>query len=169
MSDPIAGVSLEKYAELCALMGATGGEVAQENALAAEHGVSAESWAQAKEGFTARMSDPADMGKTALAFMPLYQAAQEAMRGGGEPASLETYTKVHAEMAYRKDESGEKIDYNIVLAENGFTHQSWLEVEGYWTPRVGAPDQPKYDPEHATRFRELMQKEGDRVLGIERE
>ena len=125
MSDPIAGVTLEKYAELCALMGATGGEVAQENVLAAEHGVSAESWAQAKEGFTARMSDPADMGKTALAFMPLYQAAQEAMRGGGEPASLETYTKVHAEMAYRKDESGEKIDYNIVLAENGFTHQSF--------------------------------------------
>lgn len=169
MSDPIGGVTLETYAELCALMGATGGDVEQEHALAAEHGVSPEAWKEAKEGFTARMSDPADMGKTAMAFMPVYQATQEKMRGGGEPASLETYTKVHAEMAFGKDENGEKIDYNRVLAEHGFTHQSWLEVEGYWTPRVGAPDQPKFDPEMSERFKVLMQAEGDRILGIERE
>ncbi len=168
MSEPIAGVTLEQYADLCALMGNTGGDVEQENAIAAGHGVSADAWKQAKEGYTARMSDPADMGKTAMAFMPLYQAAQERMRGGGEPASLETYAKIHAEMAYRKDGQGNKIDYNQVLAENGFTHQSWLEVEGYWTPRVGAPDQPKWDPEQGQRFRELMQTEADRVLGIER-
>lgn len=165
MSDPIAGVSLEQYAELCALMGATDGDVDQENAIAAEHGVSAENWKAAKEGFTARMSDPSDMGKTAMAFMPLYQDAQSRMRGGGEPASLETYTKVHAEMAFRKGDDGEKIDYTIVLAEHGFEHQQWLEVEGYWTPRVGSPDQPKYDPELGQKFRELMQKETDRILG----
>jgi len=159
MSDPIAGVTLEKYAELCALMGETGGDVDKENAIASEHGLSSEAWREAKEGFTARMSDPADMGQTAMAFMPLYQEAQSAMRGGGEPASLETYARVHAQMAYRKDENGEKIDYNKVLAEHGFTHQSWLEVEGYWTPRVGSPDQPKWDPELGQRFRELMQKE----------
>ncbi|MCB0711077.1 MAG: hypothetical protein KDD67_01970 [Ignavibacteriae bacterium] len=168
MSEPIAGVSLEQYAELCALMGDTGGDVAKENAIAADHGVSADAWKEAKEGYTARMSDPSDMGKTAMAFMPLYQAAQEKMRGGGEPASLETYTKVHAEMAFRKDDDGNKIDYNIVLAEHGFTHQSWLEVEGYWTPRVGAPDQPKWDPELGQKFREMMQAESDRIFGIVR-
>ena len=168
MSDPIAGVSLEDYAELCALMGETAGDVEQENAIAATKGVSPESWKEAKEGFTARMSDPSDMGKTAMAFMPLYQAAQQKMRGGGEPASLETYSKVHAEMAYRKDGEGNKIDYNTVLAEHGFTHQSWLEVEGYWTSRVGAPDQPNWNPEQGAKFKELIQKEADRILGIER-
>ena len=66
-------------------------------------------------------------------------------------------------MVYRKDGNGEKIDYNQVLAEHGFTHQQWLEVEGYWTPRVGAPDQPKWDPELGKKFRELMQKEGKRL------
>lgn len=164
--EPVAGITLEKYADLCALMGNTAGDENQEFAIAAEHGVSPDAWSDAKTGFTAQMSDPSDMGRTALAFMPLYQAAQERMRGGGEPASLETYTKVHAEMAFRKDESGNKIDYNAVLAEHGFTHQSWLEVEGYWTPRVGAPDQPKWDPELGGRFRELMQQESDRILGI---
>ena len=168
MSEPIAGVPLEKYAELCALMGNTGGDVAQENAIAAEHGVSAEAWKEAKEGYTAKMSDPSDMGKTAVAFMPLYQAAQEKMRGGGEPASLETYTRIHAEMAFRKDEEGNQIDYNRVLEENGFTHQSWLEVEGYWTPIVGAPDQPKWDPVLGQKFRELMQSESDKIFGIVR-
>ena len=168
MSEPIAGVTLEQYAELCALMGDTGGDLQKENAIAAQHGVSAEAWKEAKEGFTVRMSDPTDMGKTAMAFMPLYQEAQARMRGGGEPESLEVYTKIHAEMALRKDEQGNKIDYNLVLAENGYTHQSWLEVESYWTSRVGAPDQPNWDPEQGQKFRELMQKESDRILGIER-
>ena len=168
MSESIAGVTLEQYADLCALMGDTGGDVEKENAIAAEHGVSAEHWKEAKDGFTARMSDPADMGKTAMAFMPLYQEAQARMRGGGEPASLEVYTKIHAEMALRKNDAGNKLDYNIVLAEHGYTHQSWLEVEGYWTSRVGAPDMPNWDPEQGQKFRELMQKESDRILGIER-
>ncbi len=165
MSDPISGVTIEQYAELCARMADTAGDVEREHAVAAELGVTAVAWQEAKEGFTARMSDPSDMGKTALAFMPLYQDAQAKMRGGAEPATLEIYTRVHAEMAYRKDENGEKIDYNIVLTEHGFDHTRWLEVEGYWTPRVGAPDQPKYDPELASRFKVLMQEEGDRVLG----
>jgi hypothetical protein len=166
--EPVAGVTLEQYADLCARMGDTAGDEAKELAIAAEHRVSAEAWAAAKAGFTARMSDPADMGRTAMAFMPLYQEAQARLRGGGEPASLETYTRVHAEMAFRKGPDGDKIDYHVVLAEHGFTHQSWLEVEGYWTPVVGAPDQPRWDPELGQRFRELMQAESDRIAGITR-
>ena len=71
MSDlSIAGVTLAQYAELCAAMADTDGDTALELAIAAEAGVSAEAWEQAKAGFTAKMQDPADMGKTAMAFMP---------------------------------------------------------------------------------------------------
>jgi hypothetical protein len=163
-------VSLEVYAELCALMAETGGDIAKENEIAATKGVSPEDWATAKEYYTAKMSDPADMGKTAMAFMPLYQEAQARMRGGEAPGSLEIYTKVHAEMAYRKDPANpeEKIDFMIVLEENGFTHSKWLEMESYWTPRVASDTDPKFDPELAMKFRELMQKEVDRIMGIER-
>jgi hypothetical protein len=166
--EPIAGITLEQYADLCARMADTGGDESKEFAIASEFDVSPEAWTEAKAGFTTRMSDPADMGKTATAFMPLYQEAQARLRGGGEPAPLEVYAKVHAGMAYRKGEDGEKIDYTIVLAENGFTHQQWLEVEGYWTSRVGAPDQPNWDPELAQRFKELLQSEADLIYGIER-
>src|SRR5262245_12777420 len=115
-------ISLEKYADLCALMADTGGDVGKENAVAAANGVSAAEWQEAKTGYTAKMSDPADMGRTALAFMPLYQAAQARARGGKEPCTLEFYTKVHAEMAFSKDPFGNKKNHHLVLAENGTHH-----------------------------------------------
>jgi hypothetical protein len=166
-------ITIEQYADLCALMADTAGNVDKENAIAANHGVSAGDWQAAKSYYTAKMSDPADMGRTALAFMPLYQAAQAKARGGKPPCTLEFYTKVHAEMALRKDPMGNKLNHHLVLAENGTHHQAWLECEGYWTPIVGAPTilgqpNPKFDPAQAQQFAVLMQAEADRINGIRR-
>jgi len=166
-------IAIEKYAELCALMADTGGDVAKENALAEAHGVSPAEWQASKTGWTAKMSDPSDMGKTALAFMPLYQAAQAKARGGKPPCTLEFYTKVHAEMAFLKDPMGNKMNHHLVLAQNGTHHQAWLECEGYWTPIVGAPEilgapNPKFDPAQKAQFAALMQAEADRINGIKR-
>ncbi|MEN8207907.1 MAG: hypothetical protein ABFR50_01525 [Candidatus Fermentibacteria bacterium] len=164
-------VSLEQYARLCALMADTGGDIERENKIALAEGISPGDWKNSKEYFTAKMQDPADMGKTAMAFMPLFQAAQASMRGGGEPGTLEQYAKVHAEMALRKDpaDPSSKINHMIVIAENGFTHAEWLEMESYWTPRVGSDEFPEFDPVLAAKFRELYQKEADRINGIVRE
>jgi len=166
-------IPIEQYAELCALMADTAGDPNKENAIAAQHGVSPEQWAASKAGWTARMSDPNDMGRTAMAFMPLYQAAQAKARGGREPCTLEFYTKVHAEMAFLKDPMGNKMNHHLVLAQNGTHHQAWLECEGYWTPIVGAPTilgqpNPKFDPAQSQRFAQLMQAESDRIHGIRR-
>lgn len=166
-------ISLEQYADLCALMADTAGDVAKENAIAQASGVSPAQWNEAKTGYTAKMSDPTDMGKTAMAFMPLYQAAQAKARGGKEPCTLEFYTKVHAEMAFSKDALGNQKNHHLVLAENGTHHQAWLECEGYWTPIVGAPTilgaaNPKFQPELHQKFAALMQSESDRIHGIKR-
>jgi hypothetical protein len=166
-------IPLEQYAILCALMADTGGDVSKENEIAARAGVSPDAWAASKAGYTAQMSDPNDMGRTAMAFMPIYQAAQAFQRGGAEPCSLEFYTKVHAEMAFMKDPLGNKINHHIVLAQNGTSHQAWLECEGYWTPIVGAPEilgqpNPKFDPARSQQFAALMQREADRIHGIVR-
>ena len=166
-------IALEKYADLCALMADTGGDQAKEAAIAEGNGVSAADWKASKVGWTAKMSDPSDMGKTALAFMPLYQAAQARARGGKEPCTLEFYTKVHAEMAFSKDPMGNKKNHHLVLAENGTHHQAWIECEGFWSPIVagdtilGQPN-PKFNPELAMKFRALMQAESDRINGIKR-
>jgi hypothetical protein len=150
-------IPLEQYADLAARMADTGGDEAKELAIAQASGVSADDWKEAKASYTKKMMDPSDMGKTAMAFMPLYQAAQARLRGGKEPCTLEVYTKVHAEMAYRADATGKQVNYQIVLAEHGFTHQSWLECEGYWTPRVVSPEDPKFDADAAMKFRQWGQ------------
>ncbi len=167
----INGVTIEQYAELCALMADTAGDESKEIAIAESKGVSGSNWLAAKEGFTKKMQDPADMGKTAVAFMPLYQAAQDKLRGGAEPCSLETYSIVHAGMAFRKDPDNpsEKIDYQVVLAEHGFTHQQWLDCEGYWTPRVGDAENEKFDAALAKEFSTILQAESDKIMGISRD
>ena len=169
--DTINNVTIKKYAELCALMADTGTDEAKQIAIAEANGVSAADWNAAKVGFTAQMSDPADMGKTALAFMPLYQEAQSNLRGGKEPCTLETYAKVHAEMAYRKDpqDPTKKIDYMVVLQENNFTHQQWIECENYWTLLVTKDESKpelseRFNPELSMKFNELYQKEEAAIL-----
>lgn len=154
-------------------MADTGGDENKEFAIANAQGVSNGDWKEAKTHYTAKMSDPSDMGKTAMAFMPLYQAAQARARGGKEPCTLEKYTQIHAEMAFRKDPLGNQIHYMLVLAEHGFSHPQWLECEGYWTPIVGAPEilgqpNPKFNPELNHKFKVLMQQESDRIFGIKR-
>lgn len=174
--DSINGVSLEKYAELCALMSETGTDTAKQITIAEANGVKADDWNAAKDGFTKKMMDPSDMGKTAMAFMPLMQAAQSKARGGAEPCSLEKYAKVHAEMTSRKDpaDPSKKLDYMIVLQENGFTQGQWLECENYWTPIViNDPNLPeamraRFNQEKSTQFKVALQQETDRILGIQR-
>src|SRR5207249_2987402 len=73
--EPIAGISLEAYAELCALMKDTGTDVDRQLAIAVEHGHARDAWEAAQQGWTERMSNPATAGTVATAFMPLYQSA----------------------------------------------------------------------------------------------
>jgi hypothetical protein len=162
--EPIAGVSLQQYAELCAAMAHTGDDVAAQVAIARERGVDEGSWNAAKDGWTARMQDPALQGKVAHAFVPLYSAAQAAARGGAEPCTLEHYTKVVAEYSFLKDADGNQVPVDQVLGRYGYDRTSWAEVTGYWTPKVNDPADPA-----AAKFRELMQAESDRIFGIVRE
>jgi len=172
--DEFNGVTLQKYAELCALMADTGTDVAKQEAIAEANGVSKADWNAAKDGFTKKMMDPADMGKTAMAFMPLMQEAQAKARGGAEPCTLETYSKVHAAMAFRKDPSDptKKIDHMVVLQEFGFTQPKWLECENYWTPIVAFDAklpmemQKRFDKEKSAKCDEIIKSEEKRILGI---
>ena len=69
--EPIAGVSLEKYARLCALMSKTQPhETDKHAAIASENGVNGESWEAAKSGWTAMMMNPAHALAIQQVFMP---------------------------------------------------------------------------------------------------
>ncbi len=73
--DPINGITIEKYAELCAKMD----DVFKNNAaclrIAEKEGISRANWEAAHEGWQSRITDPADMGRTASHFNSLWNQA----------------------------------------------------------------------------------------------
>ena len=162
---PINRVSLEQYAELAALMAETGSDKGKCAEIAEANGISRTDWEAAQIGWTARMSDATLMGKVALAFMPLYQAAMDRKRNGQVPMSLEDFARISADAAFRKDpvDLSKQINLEIILVENDITRAQWLECNTYWSPRVNDPNDPA-----SSKFRELMQQNSDRIFGIQR-
>ncbi|RZI98639.1 MAG: hypothetical protein EON90_12600 [Brevundimonas sp.] len=154
--DPINGVSIEKYAELCALMAETDNDKSREFAIAEANGVPADDWVAAKAGWTARMSDPADMGKTALAFMPLYRVAQENMRGGGEPCALETYSRLYAIVYFGGGAPSKRDVVTAIVEREGHTYPQWIAYNTYWGEVVGEEKSPRFDMEKARTFGKIV-------------
>lgn len=72
---PIQGISLERYAELSALVSDFYQDAERSAQAVAAQGVSRPDWEAAKAGWTARMQDPSLMGQVATQYMALYNAA----------------------------------------------------------------------------------------------
>jgi hypothetical protein len=143
---PIAGVSLETYANLLALMSDFGEDRERCAAIAAAHGVSREAWETAKDGWTARMADAALENRVSNGFLHFYGPALHRKRGGREPMSIEQYVRLFAETSFRKDpnDSSKQIDREVVVAEHGITINQWNEALVYWSPRVSNQTDPVY-------------------------
>jgi hypothetical protein len=162
--EDINGITLEKYADLVVKMSDCGENDEACYKIAEGEGFSRADWDASKKGWSAKMSDPADMGKTAMAFMPLYQAALSSKNAGKEPITLEEYTRIHCDMAFKKDpnDPSKKINHEDVLKENNFSVTKWGEFESYWTPKVSTPG------EIHDKFSALTQQFSDKILGIVR-
>lgn len=162
--EPIAGVSLEKYAELCGLMSKTQPEETDKHAeIAAQNGVSNENWEAAKEGWTKMMTDPSHAMAIQQIFMPIYQKTVANMTEG-EPISLEKYAEIKAAMIFEKDEMGNKVDPNVVLGRYGYQITQWGTMESYWVSRITKDEHGRvidnFDEEAHRKFNELLNMHG---------
>jgi len=162
--ESINGISLEKYAKIIVMMSDCGEDAEACDRIAENEGFSKENWKAAKDGWTVKMSDPSDMGKTAMAFMPLYQEELSKKNADKEPISLEEYTRIHSDMALRKDphDQTKKINHEDVLKENNISVTKWGEYSSYWTPKVSVAG------ELHDKFAAFTQQNSDRILGIKR-
>jgi hypothetical protein len=122
--EPIAGISLTRYAELCALMKDTGTDADRQAAIAAEHGHPREAWEAAQSGWTDRMSNPATAGTVAIAFMTLYQVAL-AKAGPAKSATFEEYVRMSAMV-----QAG--VPSQTMYAEFGITGAEWSQISTAW-------------------------------------
>ena len=82
--DPINGIGLEKYAELCAKMNDVFGDKDACSKIARSEGIPADTWAMAHTGWQDRLTDPEDMGKTAAKFVHYWQIALDKIRSTGK-------------------------------------------------------------------------------------
>ena len=135
--DPIAGISLERYAELCVKMKDCGGDLEICASIAAENGVDRASWEAAMQGWNARMQDPSTAGQVAMAYMPLYQAALATYGGPVATASYEDYIEMSA--LINTDLQGDRrrpTDFDAMYARFGIDAPKWSQISTHWVNRL---------------------------------
>jgi len=124
--EPIAGISLERYAELGAEVSHT--QDTDEQARIVESlGVSRQSWEAAVQGWTARMQDMSDMGQIATRYMSLYQAAVNQKQGTVE-VSFEDWACMEAAI--------QVFGIQGMLGHYGIDQGTWTQIAGHWTQQL---------------------------------
>ncbi|MBL7900082.1 MAG: hypothetical protein JNJ99_16195 [Crocinitomicaceae bacterium] len=171
--EPIGGVSLKQYAKLCALMSKTQPAETDKHAqIALENGVTTENWEKAKSGWTAMMMNPQHAMAIQQEFMPEYQRCLAELSGDKEPCSLEDYARIKSAMMFEKDETGKKVNFEIILARDNYKTTEWGTIESYWSCIIGQDVHgrilDKFDAAKAQKYRELVQQHSDRYNKIER-
>jgi hypothetical protein len=151
--EPIQGISLERYAELAAMMAGSGNNSDDCARIAASQGLTRELWQAVCDGWTARLRDPDLQSQVAFAFIPLYQAALVRQTGDAEPLPLAEFARITAEYSCRRDpaDPSRPIDYKAVLQANGLNVIRWAQISTYWTPRINDPAHPA-----STQFKDLL-------------
>lgn len=136
--EPIAGISLERYADLCAQMKDCGGDLDVCAQIAEQNGVDRATWEAAMNGWNGRMYDTATAGTVAVAYMPLYQEALAKHGGPPATATFDEYVKMTA-MINCLDKSLDRMyaTFNIDVYK-------WSQISTYWVntltkdPQLGA-------------------------------
>jgi hypothetical protein len=124
---PINGISLERYAELGADVSDFVNDKDKCAEIVAAKGVSRADWEAAVAGWTARMQDMTLMGRVAMAYMPLYQAAC-AKKGGAVTASYEDFVNMSACI--------KAMTFNGMMGVYGVTMAQWTQIAGTWNNTI---------------------------------
>jgi len=145
--EPIAGISLERYAELCAKMAQCGGDLEVCARIAAENGVDRPTWEAAMNGWNGRMYDPTHAATVALAYMPLYQAALSKYGGPRATATMDEYLEMLAMInTDLKGEIKRPVPFEPMYERFGIDAPKWSQISTDWVEKLGK------DPQLAKSF-----------------
>ncbi len=97
---PIAGISLEQYAELCAVFTRHEGAAEPPLELLQERGISLDAWSAARTGWTNRLEDPIAAATLGMKFVPAYHAALDRVHGPAPALPLDVYAALSAEVQH---------------------------------------------------------------------
>ncbi len=146
---PIQGITLERYAELSALVSDVYQDVERSAALVAAQGVARPDWEAAKAGWTARMQDPSLMGQVATRYMELYNAALARKNPVAAMPSWEDYVAI----------SGCAKAWGLprALAHYQIDMNRWTQIAMHWNGQMAA-NMPRY-----AGWGPMVEQEGARI------
>ena len=130
---PINGITLERFAELGAEVADSVNDPEACARIVESKGVSRADWDVASKGWIARMQDPALMGRVAMAYMPLYQAAL-AKKKGTVDVSYDDYIALSGARA--------ALGAPRFAAQYGLDDTTWYQIAGAWNAKI--PTDPRY-------------------------
>ncbi len=149
---PIAGISLERYAELAAKMAGCDNDLERCAQVAEAEGVDRATWQAAMDGWNARMHDPATAAEVALAYMPLYQAALSTWGGPRATATIDEYLEMLAMInTDLKEGDVRPVPFEPMYARFGIDAPKWSQISTDWVDTL-------------TRDPELQASFGDRFI-----
>lgn len=161
--EPIAGVSLEKYAELCAKMANTPNDDEAFADVAEQNGVSRDNWKSARTGWNARMEDPSNAGKVAIAYMPLYQDALAKYGGEVASATFEEYIEMSAMInSDLKGPNARPKDLDAMYARFNINPQKWSQISTHWVGKLTTD--PLLGADYAEKCRARVKEMDDEFL-----
>jgi len=130
---PINGISLERYAELGAEVTDVVNDPEACARIVEKLGVTRADWEAAHKGWLARMQDPANMGRIATAYGPMYQAAL-ARKNGTVDCSFDDYVALSGA---RKALGAQRF-----AAQYNINDATWWQLAGAWNQRI--PTNPSF-------------------------
>jgi hypothetical protein len=150
---PINGISLERYAELGAIVSDHVNDQAKVRELVEKEGVRREDWDAAVAGWTARMQDMRLMGAVAMRYMPLYQAALQRRAASGQgrvapEATFDDYVSMSG--------AAKAMGIENMWRHYGIDSPTWTQIAMTWNQRI--PTDPRY-----MAFGMLVEQEGARI------
>jgi hypothetical protein len=156
--DPIAGITLERYAELAAKMADCDGDLEVCAQIAEQNGVDRPTWQAAMDGWNARMNDPATAAEVALAYMPLYQHALSTYGGERATATYDEYLEMIAMInTDLKEGDVRPVPFEPMYARFGINAPKWSQISTDWVEKLNQDPElyKRYGDECVARIKEL--------------
>jgi hypothetical protein len=156
--EPIAGITLERYAELAAKMADCDGDLEVCAQIAEQNGVDRPTWQAAMDGWNARMNDQATAAEVALAYMPLYQHALSLYGGERATATYDEYLEMIAMInTDLKEGDVRPVPFEPMYERFGINAPKWSQISTDWVEKLNADPglYKRYGDECVARIKEL--------------
>ena len=156
--EPIAGITLERYAELAAKMADCNGDLEVCAQIAAQNGVDRPTWEAAMNGWNHRMNDQATAAEVALAYMPLYQDALSTHGGPRATATEAEYLEMLAMInTDLKEGDVRPVPFEPMYERFGINAPKWSQISTDWVNYLTSnPDvQAEFGDRFIARIKEL--------------